>query len=70
MADPGVFSRIGLRLMAWTLGRNRKGLILEERLRRSGVREGQTVLDYACGPGYCTIGTDTFVGDHGEALGS
>jgi ubiquinone/menaquinone biosynthesis C-methylase UbiE len=57
-----MFSRVGFRVMAWTLTRSRQGLILEERLRRSGVREGQTVLDYACGPGYYTIPAARMVG--------
>jgi ubiquinone/menaquinone biosynthesis C-methylase UbiE len=61
-----MFSRLGFRLMAWTLERSRKGLILEERLRRSGVCEGQTVLDYACGPGYYTIPAARMVGPAGR----
>jgi ubiquinone/menaquinone biosynthesis C-methylase UbiE len=66
MADPGLFSRIGFRLMAWWMAFTRKGPALEERLRRSGVREGQTVLDYACGPGYYAILTARLVGPAGR----
>jgi ubiquinone/menaquinone biosynthesis C-methylase UbiE len=66
MTDPGVLSRIGFRLMAWTLARTRTGPILEARLRRSGVRTGQTVLDYACGPGYYTIPAARIVGSSGR----
>ncbi|MGO9179360.1 MAG: class I SAM-dependent methyltransferase [Candidatus Limnocylindrales bacterium] len=62
-------SRVGFRVMAWTLTRSRQGLILEERLRRSGVREGQTVLDYACGPGYYTIPAARMLGPTGRVYG-
>jgi len=66
MADPGLFSRTGFRLMAWWMTFTRKGPALEERLRQSGVREGQTVLDYACGPGYHTIPAARLVGPAGR----
>jgi ubiquinone/menaquinone biosynthesis C-methylase UbiE len=55
-------SRVGFRVMGWTLTRSHQGLILEERLWRSGVRESQTVLDYVCGPGYYIISAARMVG--------
>jgi ubiquinone/menaquinone biosynthesis C-methylase UbiE len=64
--DPGLMSRIGFRLLAWTLALTRRGQILEDRLLRSGVGEGQTVLDYACGPGYYTIPAARLVGATGR----
>ncbi len=66
MANLGMCSRVGFRVMAWTFTRSRPGLILEERRRRSGVREGQTVLDYACGPGCYTIPAARMVGPTGR----
>jgi SAM-dependent methyltransferase len=66
MAEPGLFSRIGFRLMALTMAFTRKGPALEERLRRSGVRERQTVLDYGCGPGYYAILAARLVGPAGR----
>lgn len=35
-------------------------------LQKSGVAEGQNVLDFACGPGYYTIPTAKIVGERGK----
>jgi len=66
VADPGILSRIGFRLMAGTLSLTRRGPVLEERLRNSGVHAGQTVLDYGCCPGYYTIPEAKLVGPTGH----
>lgn len=38
----------------------------EERLRKIGVKEGQTVLDFGCGPGSFTTPAARLVGDKGN----
>jgi ubiquinone/menaquinone biosynthesis C-methylase UbiE len=38
----------------------------EERVRRSGVRECQTVVDFACGPGYFSVVAARLVGPQGH----
>ncbi|MFI5262580.1 MAG: hypothetical protein ACHQZR_08515, partial [Candidatus Limnocylindrales bacterium] len=68
VGEPGLPSRIGFRLMALSLALTRRGPILEERLRVSGVGPGQIVLDYACGPGYYTIPAARLVGPAGHVF--
>ena len=68
MTGPGLGSRIGFRLMVLWMARTRRGPELEERLRRSGVQEGQTVLDYACGPGHYSVIAARLVGPGGRII--
>jgi ubiquinone/menaquinone biosynthesis C-methylase UbiE len=52
--------------MARAMVATRRGPALEQRLRASGLREGQVVLDYACGPGYYTVVAARLVGPTGQ----
>jgi ubiquinone/menaquinone biosynthesis C-methylase UbiE len=52
--------------MAWMMCLTRRSQATEERLRSSGVRGGQTVLDYACGPGYFSVVAARLVGGAGS----
>lgn len=65
MTGPALGSRIGFRLMALVMSFSRRTVATEARVRSSGVREGQTVLDYACGPGYFTVIAARIVGPSG-----
>jgi ubiquinone/menaquinone biosynthesis C-methylase UbiE len=42
---------------------------LSRRLQKSGVRPGQTVLDFGCGSGHFTIAAARMVGDNGKVYG-
>ena len=68
MAKAALMSRIGYRIMAGTMALARRGPALEQRLRASGVHDGQTVLDYACGPGYYSVLAASLVGPAGRVI--
>jgi predicted methyltransferase len=38
----------------------------EEKVRKLGVKEGQTVIDYGCGDGFLTIAAANVIGDRGR----
>jgi len=61
-------SRIGFRFLAVALALTRRGGRLQERLQASGVRAGQIVLDYACGPGFYSIPAARLVGPSGHVF--
>ena len=42
---------------------------LSRRLQKSGVRPGQTVLDFGCGSGHFTMAAARVVGDNGKVYG-
>jgi ubiquinone/menaquinone biosynthesis C-methylase UbiE len=65
VTGPALGSRIGFRLMALVMSFRRRTQATEARVRSSGVREGQTLLDYACGPGYFTVIAAQIVGRSG-----
>jgi ubiquinone/menaquinone biosynthesis C-methylase UbiE len=65
VAGPGLGARVGFRLMAWVMSFTRRSQATDERVRSSGVHDGQTVLDYACGPGYFTVVAARLVGQGG-----
>ena len=57
---------IAFRIMSLIMMVVRRFTDVKPQLRKSGVREGQTVLDFGCGPGYCTIGAAQIVGKRGK----
>ena len=69
MATPGLGSRLRFRLMAAVMAVRRGSVATEERVRRSGVAVGQTVLDFACGPGHFTVVAARIVGPTGRVYG-
>lgn len=52
--------------MSLCMGLSRRSIDLEGKLRASGVKQGQTVLDFGCGPGYFTIVAARTVGERGR----
>lgn len=38
---------------------------IKKEIIRSGIKEGSHVLDYGCGPGFCTIPAAKIVGSQG-----
>jgi ubiquinone/menaquinone biosynthesis C-methylase UbiE len=63
---PGFLSRLAFRLMAWYMDLSRRSVDIESKLRASGVAEGQTVLDFGCGPGHFATAAAQMVGDKGR----
>lgn len=61
-----MMSNMFYRLMALTLACSYLFMNARKQLLKSGVKEGQTVLDYGCGPGFYTIPAAEIVGDKGK----
>ncbi len=59
-------SDFGFRAMSLFLALRSYFLDFGKPLRQAGIREGQTVLDFGCGPGYYTIPAAKMVGDKGR----
>jgi ubiquinone/menaquinone biosynthesis C-methylase UbiE len=59
-------SDFGFRAMSFFLALRSWFLDFRKPLRQAGIREGQTVLDFGCGPGYYTIPAAKMVGDKGR----
>ena len=57
---------IMFRMMSLTAAVFYKLMNLSKQLRKSGVREGQTVLDFGCGSGHFTIAAAKIVGESGK----
>jgi ubiquinone/menaquinone biosynthesis C-methylase UbiE len=58
-------SNMVYRLMALALACSYLFMNARKQLLKSGVKEGQTVLDYGCGPGFYAIPAAEMVGDKG-----
>lgn len=65
MSSQEHMSNLGFRGLGLWLKWRERSTDPEERLRRSGVRPGQTVLDYGCGVGSYAIPAARMVGDEG-----
>lgn len=59
-------SDIAFRAMSLLLALRSRFRDFRKPLRQAGIREGQTVLDFGCGPGYYTIPAAQMVGDKGR----
>ncbi len=57
---------IAFRLMAFFLGLHRRFVDVRKPLERAGIKEGQTVLDFGCGPGFYAIAAARMVGAKGK----
>jgi len=54
------------KMMAFTAMAFYKFMNLNKQVKRSGVREGQTVLDFGCGSGHFTVAAAQIVGQGGR----
>ena len=59
-------SNIVFKMMSLTAVAFYKIIDLNKQVRRSGVGEGQTVLDFGCGSGYFTVAAAKTVGESGK----
>lgn len=59
-------SNVVYRLMALALACSYLFMNAKKQLLKSGVKEGQTVLDFGCGPGFYAIPAAEMVGDKGK----
>ena len=57
---------IAFRLMAFFLALHRRFVDVKKPLERAGVKEGQTILDFGCGPGHYAIAAAKMVGAKGK----
>ena len=57
---------IAFRLMAFFLALHRRFVDVRKPLERAGLKEGQTILDFGCGPGHYAIAAAKMVGAKGE----
>ncbi len=57
---------IAFKVMSFFLGLHHRFMDIGKRLEESGVRQGQTVLDFGCGPGHFTIAAAKRVGEAGK----
>lgn len=57
---------ITFRLMAFFLALHRRFVDVRKPLERAGIKEGQTILDFGCGPGHYTIAAARMVGPKGK----
>lgn len=59
-------SNIAFRMMAFYLGLRHRLEDIRKPLEKAGIKEGQTVLDFGCGPGHYTIAAARMVGAKGK----
>jgi len=57
---------IAFRLMAFFLALHRRFVDVRKPLERAGIKEGQTILDFGCGPGFYAIAAAKMVGAQGK----
>jgi ubiquinone/menaquinone biosynthesis C-methylase UbiE len=57
---------IAFRLMAFFLALHRRFVDVRKPLERAGLKEGQTILDFGCGPGHYAIAAAKMVGANGK----
>ena len=57
---------ITFRLMAFSLALHRRFVDIRKPMERAGIKEGQTILDFGCGPGFYTIAAAKMVGAKGK----
>lgn len=57
---------IAFRMMALYLGLRHRLEDVRKPLKKAGVKEGQTILDFGCGPGHYTIAAAKMVGAKGK----
>ena len=57
---------IAFRLMAFFLELHRRFVDVRKPLGRAGIKEGQTILDFGCGPGHYAIAAAKMVGAKGK----
>jgi len=57
---------IGFKIMALLLALYHRFVDVRKELEKAGIREGQTVLDFGCGPGHYAIATANMVGGQGK----
>jgi ubiquinone/menaquinone biosynthesis C-methylase UbiE len=59
-------SNFGFKMMSLMFAVYYRFKNFEKDMEKIGIKEGQTVLDFGCGPGYYTIYTAKTVGEHGK----
>jgi ubiquinone/menaquinone biosynthesis C-methylase UbiE len=57
---------ITFRLMAFFLALHRRFVDVRKPLEKAGIKEGQTILDFGCGPGFYSVAAAKMVGAKGE----
>ena len=57
---------IAFRIMAFFLEFHRRFVDVRKPLQRAGIKEGQTILDFGCGPGHYSIAAAKMVGAKGK----
>jgi ubiquinone/menaquinone biosynthesis C-methylase UbiE len=57
---------IGFKIMSFLLALYHRFVDLEKDLEKTGIREGQIVLDFGCGPGHYSIAAANIVGEQGK----
>jgi ubiquinone/menaquinone biosynthesis C-methylase UbiE len=57
---------IEFRLMAFSLALHRRFVDVRKPLQKAGIKEGQTILDFGCGPGHYSIAAAKMVGAKGK----
>ena len=57
---------IAFKAMAFFLALHRRFVDVRKPLERAGIKEGQTVLDFGCGPGFYAIAAAKMVGAKGK----
>lgn len=58
-------SNTSFMVMSWLLALHHRLAGVTKRLHRAGIEEGQTVLDFGCGPGHYAAGAARMVGEKG-----
>jgi len=57
---------IAFKAMAFFLALHRRFVDVRKPLERAGIKEGQTILDFGCGPGFYAIAAAKMVGAKGK----
>ena len=56
---------IAFKVMAFLIALHHRFINVREKLGKTGIKEGRTVLDFGCGPGHYAIAAARIVGENG-----
>jgi len=57
---------IAFKVMAFLIALHHRFINVREKLGKTGIKEGRTVLDFGCGPGHYAIAAARMVGEKGR----
>ncbi len=63
-----IMSNIDFKMMSLFMKILRKKTLINQRIKESRIKEGDYVLDFACGPGIFTFPIASIVGDRGKVI--